>query len=208
MLAIELEVVGMAPPDVARRVAEAVGARVRVRRLAEADYAGGGRPVFARVAGAVADPGALARTLAAICGRPADEVFVTLEATAAFARVSGGAPWEARVGYCRAVRAGSLVFVTGTAPVADDGGTFAPGDARAQADRCLFLVERALRAFGLDRRNIARTRMFVTDIARWEAFGDAHREFFGDGRPATTMVEVARLIAPDMLVEIEADAVG
>lgn len=98
--------------------------------------------------------------------------------------------------------------MTGTAPVDDTGaGTFAPGDAHAQARRCLELIERALAGFAADRTRIARTRMFVTDIERWPEFGRAHAEFFGEHRPTTTMVEVRRLIAPDMLIEIEADAV-
>lgn len=122
-------------------------------------------------------------------------------------RVYSHAPWESRVGYCRALRCGAHIYVTGTAPVADDGSTFAPGDARAQAARCLELIERALVQLGASRRNITRTRMFVTDIARWEEYGSAHRAFFGDDHPTTTMVEVRRLIDPDMLIEIEADAI-
>lgn len=125
-----------------------------------------------------------------------------------FERVSSRAIWEDRVGYCRALRAGNLVFVTGTAPVDETGaGVHAVGDARAQARRCLELIERSIAAFGIDRARIVRTRMFVTDITRWEQFGEAHAEFFGAHRPATTMVEVRRLIDPDMLIEIEADAV-
>lgn len=125
-----------------------------------------------------------------------------------FERVSSRAVWEQQVGYCRALRAGDLIFVTGTAPVDESGaGTFAPGDAHAQAQRCLELIERALAGFGVNRTRIVRTRMFVTDISRWAEFGRAHAEFFGDDRPTTTMVEVRRLIAPDMLIEIEADAV-
>lgn len=125
-----------------------------------------------------------------------------------FQRVYSRAVWETRVGYCRAVRAGDLVFVTGTAPVDESGaGVHAPGDAEAQAARCLELIERALAQFGADRTRIARTRMFVTDIARWEEFGRAHAAFFGEHRPATTMVEVKALIDPRMLIEIEADAV-
>ena len=123
-------------------------------------------------------------------------------------RVSSGAVWEGIVGYCRAVRAGDLIFVTGTAPVDETGrGVFAPGDAEAQARRCLELIERALAHFGADRTRIARTRMFVTDIARWPEFGRAHAAFFCEHRPATTMVEVKALIDPAMLIEIEADAV-
>ncbi len=125
-----------------------------------------------------------------------------------FQRVYSRAVWETRVGYCRAVRAGDLVFVTGTAPVDESGaGVHAPGDAQGQAARCLELIERALAQFGADRTRIARTRMFVTDIARWEEFGRAHAAFFGEHRPATTMVEVKALIDPRMLIEIEADAV-
>jgi enamine deaminase RidA (YjgF/YER057c/UK114 family) len=125
-----------------------------------------------------------------------------------FERVSSRAVWEQQVGYCRALRAGDLIFVTGTAPVDESGaGTFAPGDAHAQAQRCLQLIERALAGFGADRTRIVRTRMFVTDISRWAEFGRAHAEFFGEHRPTTTMVEVRRLIAADMLIEIEADAV-
>jgi enamine deaminase RidA (YjgF/YER057c/UK114 family) len=125
-----------------------------------------------------------------------------------FERVSSRAVWEQQVGYCRALRAGELIFVTGTAPVDESGsGTFAPGDAHAQAQRCLELIERALASFGADRTRIARTRMFVTDISRWAEFGRAHAEFFGEHRPTTTMLEVRRLIAEDMLIEIEADAV-
>jgi enamine deaminase RidA (YjgF/YER057c/UK114 family) len=125
-----------------------------------------------------------------------------------FERVSSRAVWEDQVGYCRALRAGNLVFVTGTAPVDESGGsTFAPGDAEAQARRCLELIERALTNFGADRTRIVRTRMFVTDIERWPEFGRAHAAFFGVHRPTSTMVEIRRLIAPDMLIEIEADAV-
>jgi enamine deaminase RidA (YjgF/YER057c/UK114 family) len=127
----------------------------------------------------------------------------------AFERVSSSAVWEDLVGYCRVVKAGSAVFVTGTAPVDDSGaGVHAPGDAYAQAARCLELIERAIGKLGLDRRRIARTRMFVTDISRWREFGRAHAEFFGADRPATTMVEVRALIDPAMLIEIEADAVA
>lgn len=126
-----------------------------------------------------------------------------------FERVSSSAVWEEIVGYCRVVKAGSAVFVTGTAPVDETGsGVHGRGDGYAQAARCLELIERALRRLGLDRTRIARTRMFVTDIGRWREYGRAHAEFFGEHRPATTMVEVKALIDPDMLIEIEADAVA
>lgn len=130
------------------------------------------------------------------------------DTVAQFERVFSRAVWEERVGYCRALRAGDLVFVTGTAPVDDSGaGVHAPGDAEAQARRCLELIERAIAGFAIDRSRIVRTRMFVTDISRWQEFGRAHAEFFGEHRPATSMVEVRRLIDPAMLIEIEADAV-
>jgi len=122
-------------------------------------------------------------------------------------RAFSGAPWETKVGYCRALRAGNLVYVTGTAPVADDGGTVAPGDGYLQAKRCLQIVERSLRELGAGLADVVRTRMFVTDIGRWEEFGRAHAEAFADHPPCTTMVEVKSLIRPDMLIEVEADAV-
>ncbi len=122
-------------------------------------------------------------------------------------RVFSGAEWEKKVGYCRAIAAGPLVFVSGTAPVAPGGGTFAPGDAYRQARRCLEIIDAALRELGASRQAVTRTRMFVTDIARWAEYGRAHAEFFGEHPPATSMVEVRRLIAEDMLIEIEADGV-
>ena len=124
-----------------------------------------------------------------------------------FQRVHTGTKWEKQVGYCRAVRAGNQVYVTGTAPIDADGSVFAPGDGYGQARRCLELIENALKDLGAAMSDVVRTRMFVTDIAHWEAFGRAHREFFKDHPPATTMVEVKSLIDPAMLIEIEVDAV-
>ena len=121
--------------------------------------------------------------------------------------VSTGAPWEESVGYCRAVRVGDHVAVSGTAPVGDDGEVVGVGDAYAQARRCIDILERALNEAGAGLDNVVRTRMFVTDISQWEAIGKAHGEAFGAIRPATSMVEVSALIDPDMLVEIEADAI-
>jgi isochorismate pyruvate lyase len=122
-------------------------------------------------------------------------------------RIGSGAPWEKTVGYCRAVRAGNLVFVGGTAPVAEGGGVHAPGDGYLQARRCLEIIERALTELGGRLDQVVRTRMFVTDISRWAEFGRAHAEVFGAHPPATSMVEVRALIDPAMLIEIEADAV-
>lgn len=118
-----------------------------------------------------------------------------------------GAPWESRVGYCRAVRLGSHIAVTGTASVSENGEVFGVGDTYAQARRCLEIIERALKDAGSSFNDVVRTRIFVTDISQWEAVGRAHGEAFGDIFPATTMVEVSALIDPDMLVEIEADAI-
>lgn len=122
-------------------------------------------------------------------------------------RAFTGIPWEARIGFCRAIRAGDHVYVTGTPPYNDDGSTHAPGDAYAQAKRCLQTIERALAELGASMSHIVRTRMFVTDITRWDEFGRAHREFFADHPPATSMIEIKSLIDPAMLIEIEADAV-
>jgi enamine deaminase RidA (YjgF/YER057c/UK114 family) len=124
-----------------------------------------------------------------------------------FRRTYSGAPWEKTVGYCRAVRAGDRIFVTGTAPVGDDGGVHAPGDAYAQARRCFEIIRKAVESLDGRLESVVRTRMFVNDITKWQDFGRAHSEVFGDHPPATTMVEVRALIDPDMLIEVEADAV-
>lgn len=121
-------------------------------------------------------------------------------------RVYSGAPWEQQVGYCRAIRAGDHVIVTGTVALDPDGSVHAPGDAYRQAQRCLEIIEQAITELGARREHVVRTRMFVTDIARWAEIGRAHAEFFGEHRPATTMVQ-AGLIGEGFLVEIEADAI-
>jgi len=121
--------------------------------------------------------------------------------------ILSGAPWEARVGYARAVRVGGQVAVSGTAPVDADGSVHAPGDAYRQAKRCIEIIEAALEDAGASLGDVVRTRMYVTDIGRWEDVGRAHAEAFGEVRPATTMVEVSGLIDSGMLVEIEAEAV-
>lgn len=122
-------------------------------------------------------------------------------------RVGSGAPWESRVGYCRAVRAGNHVAVSGSAPVGLDGQLVGEGDMYRQARRCIEVISDALHKAGAGLDDVVRTRIFVTDIDQWEAVGKAHAEAFGGAPPATSMVEVARLIDPRMLVEIEADAI-
>ncbi|MGB3402527.1 MAG: RidA family protein [Microcoleaceae cyanobacterium] len=124
-----------------------------------------------------------------------------------FDRTWSGAPWESQVGYCRAVRAGNLIYVTGTTATTEEGIVFAPEDAYQQTKRCFEIIDQALQSLGANLSNVVRTRMYVTDINRWQEFGQAHREIFIDHPPATTMVEVQRLIAPEMLIEIEVDAV-
>lgn len=119
--------------------------------------------------------------------------------------VSSGGPWEGPVGYSRAVRVGRHVYVAGTTAVVD-GELVGRGDAYAQAAQALRTIEIALAKAGARMQDVVRTRMFVTDISRWEEFGRAHGEFFANVRPAATMVQVSALIDPDMLVEIEAEA--
>ncbi len=121
-------------------------------------------------------------------------------------RVHSHAPWEKSIGYCRAIKAGNMIFVTGTAPLNADGSTCSPGNPYAQATRCINLLKYALLELGADLTHVVRTRMFVTDITLWEEYGRAHAEAFGEHPPATSMVEVKSLIAPDMMIEIEADA--
>jgi enamine deaminase RidA (YjgF/YER057c/UK114 family) len=121
-------------------------------------------------------------------------------------RISSGSPWEQRAGYSRAVRAGTFVYVAGTTGTDATGAVVAP-DAYTQAKKALERVVDALHEAGARVEDVVRTRMYVTDISQWEAIGRAHAEAFGDVRPASTMIEVRRLIAPDIVVEIEADAV-
>jgi enamine deaminase RidA (YjgF/YER057c/UK114 family) len=120
--------------------------------------------------------------------------------------ISSGAKWEDIVGYSRAVRVGNRIYLTGTTAVNENGQIVGVGDGYLQTVQVIRNIERALKQAGGTLADVVRTRMFVTDIKRWEEYGRAHREFFDTIRPCATMVEVSALIDPQMLIEIEADA--
>lgn len=122
-------------------------------------------------------------------------------------RVFSGAPWEQEVGYCRALRVGGHIIVSGTVALDANGEVFAPGDAYAQTKRCLEIIEKSLVALESQRAHVVRTRLFVRDISLWRDIGRAHREFFAEAPPATSMLEIARFIDPKVLIEVEAEAI-
>lgn len=122
-------------------------------------------------------------------------------------RVSAGSPFEQQIGFSRAVREDGIIAISGTAPIGPDGTTVGPGDPAVQARRCFQIIKEALHKSGADLTDVIRTRIFLTRITDWEAVAAVHGEFFGEVRPASTVVQVGALIDPRWLIEVEADAV-
>lgn len=122
-------------------------------------------------------------------------------------RFSSGAEWEVKVGYSRAVKAGNHIYISGTTALGENGAIVGKGDVNLQTKQCILIIEKALKKAGASLGHVVRTRTFITDIERWEEFGNAHQEFFGEIKPAATLVEVSKLIHPDLMVEMEVDAV-
>ena len=123
-------------------------------------------------------------------------------------KIFSGTPWEPKVCYSRAIKVGDIVFVSGTTGTDPSGKVLAPGDMYAQSVQAIRNIEKALKRLGMGLENVVRTRMYVTQIDRWEEVAKAHAEFFGQVHPATSLIGVARLVDPEMLVEIEAEAVA
>jgi len=123
-------------------------------------------------------------------------------------KIFSGTPWEPKLGYSRAIKVGDMVYVSGTTGTDPSGKVLAPGDIYAQSVQAIRNIENALKRLGLGLEYVVRTRIYVTKVELWQEVARAHAEFFGSIHPATTLVEVSRLIDPDMLVEIEADAVS
>lgn len=120
--------------------------------------------------------------------------------------ITSGTEWEDKVGYSRAVKVGDQIFVSGTTAVDEHGEIVGKGDVYLQTKQCILNIEKALKKAGSSLNDVVRTRTFITNIEEWEAFGKAHEEYFGTIKPAATLVEISKLIHPDLLVEIEADA--
>lgn len=131
----------------------------------------------------------------------------TIDMTSFRQLVSSGSPIEPEVGFSRAVRSGPYICVAGTAPIAEGGGTTAPGDVYAQSVRCLDIAEQALQEAGASLADVVRTRVMLTDITRWQAAARAHAQRFAQVRPACTFIEVSRFVDPEWLVEFELDAI-
>ena len=121
--------------------------------------------------------------------------------------ISSASPYESKFGFCRALKIGNIIHIAGTAPIGKDGQNVGIGDPEAQARRCFDIIGESLNALGASYTDVVRTRMFLTRISDWEIIGAVHGEYFCEVRPVSTMVEVAQLIDPDWLVEIEAEAI-